>query len=275
MKKSKRKFLSATLILLAHGRGKRYKSSPRKLDSSSRYKFSEKQFSLLDGLPVYLYSLRTFYQSEHIQAIVIVSPKKYHRVLKEQITENLCPLFSNNENDFNKQTKNFSKPIFFTAGGKERYLSVYEGLQYCPSTTDYVFVHDAARPLIHPLDLKSMGSLLLELCKKNEHAALIPVCRATDSIKETNREGIIQTHLKRNFLRFASTPQCLPMSTFKNAYEIFLSQQKTIPTDDAEIYALSQAPIYTLELSYPNPKLTYQSDKWLILQLLKEKNIRT
>lgn len=41
----------------------------------------------------------------------------------------------------------FSKVRKVTAGGKERYDSVYAGLLCCQDT-DYVYIHDGARPFI-------------------------------------------------------------------------------------------------------------------------------
>ena len=41
----------------------------------------------------------------------------------------------------------FTKVSDVIAGGKERYDSVYQGLLAC-TDTDYVFIHDGARPFI-------------------------------------------------------------------------------------------------------------------------------
>ena len=108
-----------TAIVLAAGQGKRMHSK------------IQKQFMELGGMPVLCYSLRCFQESPLIRDIILVTGEKYVSYCREEIVEKY----------------GFTKVSAVVCGGKERYDSVYEGLQACKDT-EYVLIHDGARPFI-------------------------------------------------------------------------------------------------------------------------------
>ena len=105
-----------TAILLAGGSGKRMG-----LDC-------KKQYMLLDGYPLLYYSLKAFQESAVDEIVLVTNEESYCR-------EELIKKY------------HFDKVKTIVPGGKERYLSVYNGLLEAKET-DYVLIHDGARPFV-------------------------------------------------------------------------------------------------------------------------------
>ncbi len=227
---------SVSLIFLCAGKGKRFGSKV------------EKQFILFKKKPLYWYALKTFSQVSIIKEIVITLPAKKESLVSAQLKK---------EAAFKKKLD----CIQLVQGGKERYLSVYNALQHVNKKTNYVLIHDGARPLIH---LKDIKNILRQAYQKK--IATIPTEDLNDTIKQVNSLGFIASHPKRHQFKATSTPQCFPLNSLKQAYETFFKQNKInhLPTDDAEIYAFSKKPITTISLVYPNPKITYSKDKRIL-----------
>ena len=108
-----------TAIVLAAGQGKRMGSK------------IQKQFLEIQGKPVLYYSLACFEASPLIEDIVLVTGEDCISYCQREIVEKY----------------HLKKVKKIVAGGKERYDSVYAGLLACENS-DYVFIHDGARPFI-------------------------------------------------------------------------------------------------------------------------------
>ncbi len=217
--------MTFSLVLLAAGKGKRFGGSVKK------------QFLSFRGFPLYQYSLRTFINVKEIKQIVVVCALEDVEQVRKEIR-----FFSS------KQYK-----IFLTTGGEERYLSVLNGLQVLPVKTDFVLIHDAARPLISSEDI-------LAIIKKaiDSKEAILPCAKVIDTIK-TTKAGRVLDHLDREQLAAASTPQCMPFKTLLKGYQKCQSL-KRIPTDDAEVISLVGGEIKIHWLTAPNPKVTTSYD---------------
>lgn len=129
-----------TAIVLAAGRGRRMQSD------------TPKQFMELCGHPLVYYSLYAFEKSP-VDDIILVTGKDDVSYCRKEIVE-AC---------------DFRKVRAVIPGGKERYLSVYEGLK-AAAGTDYVLIHDGARPMIDETEIRlSMRAV------EEEHACVIGV----------------------------------------------------------------------------------------------------
>ena len=153
--------MKCTAIILAAGQGKRMKSNV------------QKQFLQLGEYPVLYYSLKAFQDSPEITDIVLVCGKTEINYCKDAFV----------------QKYHIDKVSEVVAGGKERYESVYQGLCACHKT-DYVLIHDGARPFVTEELIQRYGSphlqnaLRLFQCQKHPHKALHispddrhPVCK--------------------------------------------------------------------------------------------------
>ena len=103
-----------------------------------------------------------------------------------------------------------SKKTTYVTGGSERYKSVLNGIKNV--NTEYVLVHDGARPLIS----QSMIDDLLEELKYSECVSTgLPI---TDTIKKIDENGNITT-ISRDSLYSVQTPQGSKTEMLKSALE--------------------------------------------------------
>ncbi|OSN01560.1 2-C-methyl-D-erythritol 4-phosphate cytidylyltransferase [Lonsdalea populi] len=111
-------------------------------------------------------------------------------------------------------------------GGRQRADSVLAGLQQVQGV-EWVLVHDAARPCLHPDDL----ARLLELTSQSDVGGIL-AAPVRDTMKRSNAQGDIEHTVERNALWHALTPQLFPLMLLKNSLEHALSEGAEI-TDEA------------------------------------------
>lgn len=109
-------------------------------------------------------------------------------------------------------------------GGRERADSVLNALQQVK--TELVLVHDAARPCLHPYDLKAVM-----MAGKQPDGAIL-ACRVRDTMKRGNGQGAIASSVARDELWHALTPQCFATASLRRALTEALAAGATI-TDEA------------------------------------------
>lgn len=142
--------------------------------------------------------------------------------------------------------------ISWCLGGKERQDSVYQGLLHV--TSDYVMVHDGARPY---LSKECIDRLLLTL--ENYDACLLMVA-AKDTIKVIDENGFVKETPNRASLMHAQTPQAFKTEVIKEAYNI-AQKQNFLGTDDASLVeALMDVPVKVVAGDYRNKKMTTPED---------------
>src|SRR5271154_2712078 len=112
---------------------------------SSRRMGFDKLFALLAGKPVIAHSIAAFEQCKQIDEILIVSREERMTDIEKVV----------------KQGK-FTKVKKIVAGGAERHISVWNGLQAVNARTAYVAIHDGARPLVTPILIKQCIDLACE-----------------------------------------------------------------------------------------------------------------
>ena len=154
----------------------------------------------------------------------------------------------------------FTKVTKIVAGGKERYHSVYAGLQAIEDC-DYVFIHDGARPFV----TEQILTRAYETVKK-EHACVVGM-PVKDTIKLADESGYAADTPRRDLLWIVQTPQVFSFSLIKEAYTVFLKQEQELHsqgikmTDDAMVAEMfSDKKIRLVEGSYENIKITTPED---------------
>ena len=224
-----------TAIILAAGQGKRMNSSV------------SKQYMLLKDKPVLYYSLAAFENSLVTEVIVVVGKDDISYVKEEII-----------------KPYGFRKVTHVVEGGSERYLSVLSGLNEI-NTTDYVLVHDGARPLIKA---NTINTVISEVIRKKACIVGVP---SKDTVKLSSRDGVIDSTPEREHVYMVQTPQAFEYSILKEAYDNLGSYHGAVITDDAMIVeCLNKYPIHLVQGEYTNIKLTTPEDIVIAEALLKE-----
>ena len=115
--------------------------------------------------------------------------------------------------------------VVFTIGGQTRGESVKAGLDLVKS--EYVLIHDAARPLLYKEDVYN----LLDAAKETGGATLATKVYNTTCHIEN---GYVDEYFSRHTLASVVTPQCFKKELLVKAYQE--NVQKDTFTDDSSIF---------------------------------------
>jgi 2-C-methyl-D-erythritol 4-phosphate cytidylyltransferase len=191
-----------------------------------------KQFLLLKGRPILMYTIEAFYHSKTNPQVIAVLPDEYHAYWEE-----LCV-----EHEFNI-------PHLLVKGGETRFHSVKNGLDIIDDESALVAIHDAVRPLTKT----SIIDHSYEHAAKNGNA--VTAVKSRDTVRQLR--GGISSHLLRDEIYLVQTPQTFRVSQLKKAYE-----QDYIDkfTDDASVAEAAGFTISLIEGSYNNIKITFPED---------------
>ena len=145
------------------------------------------------------------------------------------------------------------------AGGEERYISVYNGLSEISDLATIIAIHDGARLLVLPEDIKAVVQATIE------HDAAILGVKVKDTIKRADELNKVIDTPNRNSLWTIQTPQVFRTHIIKDAYNKYLKDIKDdktmdIATDDSMIVEKAGYTIKIVEGSYSNIKITTPED---------------
>lgn len=215
----------------------------------------DKILMMIEGKPVFAYSIEAFIESEVVDRLMIV----YRDIEQKAVIEQWI---------FNNIDSENLPAIFWVQGGARRQDSVVaalRGLKEMVRETEYVYVHDLARPLIQPRSIRKMHQILLI------EKAVVLACAVVDTIKQRVVEApkTLQD-LDRETLWGMETPQAFGYGLIYEAYEEVVRRDLRI-TDDAGAVSILGHPIAIVENDYPNPKITLKRDVDYLEFLLSKK----
>ena len=222
-----------TAIVLASGKGKRMNTD------------MPKQFMNINGYPMLYYSLKAF-EDSLVDSIVLVTSADDIGYCKKEIVDSY----------------NLTKVHAIVEGGVERYHSTAAGLKVCNEETDYVMIHDCARPCLTPdIISSSMESVIA-------NGACTVAVKVTDTICKTSDGGVIIEIPNRNYLWSVQTPQSFVFEEIKRAHEVLADtepkmtiEEKTSITDDVWVWKkFITKDVWIVEGSYENVKVTNPAD---------------
>lgn len=209
-----------------------------------------KQYLDLCGKEVLAWSLLAFEKAEEVSEIVLVCSEKDIPFCRESIVEKY----------------GISKVKMIVPGGAERYLSVWAGLQALDTDTDYVLIHDGARPLVDG------GIICRTLEKAKIYSASVAAMPVKDTIKVSSSAGFADHTPDRKTLWQVQTPQVFSYGLVYGAYRDLVREGRTDVTDDAMVVeTMRQVRCYLAEGSYRNIKITTPEDLLIARALLDEK----
>jgi len=152
------------------------------------------------------------------------------------------------------QHEHWSKVAAIVPGGPRRQDSVRLGLDTLATVapmTDWVMIHDGARPLVTPTILEA------GLKAAQECSAAIAAVAVKDTIKQV-RQGLIHATLDRSELWAIQTPQVFSFQLILSAHHSPLAQKDV--TDDAALLERLGKSVAIFPGSHTNIKITTQED---------------
>lgn len=198
-----------------------------------------KQYLLLDGVPIVARTLQVFQNSKLIDGIILVTPEQEIPFCRQEVVEKYA----------------LHKVMAIVPGGKERQHSVFNGLQELAKTAskaDIVMIHDGVRPFIDEKLIRQVYSTVLE------HGAALVAVPVKDTIK-TVANGFVQTTPDRATLWQAQTPQAFRFELIMKAYKQAITDN-FLGTDDCALFERTDGQIAVVPGDYSNIKITTPED---------------
>ncbi|WP_455628518.1 2-C-methyl-D-erythritol 4-phosphate cytidylyltransferase [Parabacteroides chinchillae] len=200
-----------------------------------------KQFIPMNGKPVLMHTLETFYQWDEAARLILVLPEEHQSYWKMLCKEIGCGV-----------------PHEVVNGGETRFHSVRNGLEFLSerfgvsfgrNENVFVGVHDGVRPFVS----KEVITACFEKAQQCGNA--IPVMPMIESLRELDGEGSHPVDRSRYIA--VQTPQvfssCLLLKAYKQPYSLLF-------TDDASVVEAIGEVVHTVEGNRENIKITTPFD---------------
>lgn len=211
---------------------------------------SNKQYLLLDGMPIVARTLQSFQDSPCIEAIYLVIPEAEIPFCRAEVVERY----------------RLSKVRAIVPGGAERQHSVCNGLQAMEGIEedDLVLIHDGVRPFVSEQMMRDAAAAAAEA------GAAVVAVPVKDTVKVV-RDGVIAETPAREQLWLAQTPQAFRFGLIRAAHAE-AAAQGFLGTDDASLIERQGGEVRVVTGDYRNIKITTPEDLVLAEAFLKERN---
>jgi 2-C-methyl-D-erythritol 4-phosphate cytidylyltransferase len=184
---------------------------------------------LLEGKPLFYYSLKTFLDISQVNQVILVLQKKHFKIARKFISE---------------------ERIDLSEGAKTRKQSVANGLAKIRDEINYVLIHDCARPFVKK-------QIVLKVIKElKKHSAVVPGIKVKDTLKQVEA-GVVKKTLNRNNLYSIQTPQGFKKDLIKTLYKKY---RGTDFTDSSQLIEKTGKTVKLVKGDSLNFKLTYRED---------------
>jgi 2-C-methyl-D-erythritol 4-phosphate cytidylyltransferase len=154
-----------------------------------------KQFLALEGVPIFVHTLRKFSSSDAVDEIYLAVRSED----RERVRQDL-------------EREHFARPVRLVTGGPSRQETVARALAQAAPGTDLVVVHDAVRPFVE----LEMIRRVTEAARK-EGAAILGIL-SVDTVKQVERQTIVGT-IPRERIVLAQTPQAFRYAILREAFD--------------------------------------------------------
>ena len=199
-----------------------------------------KNYACIRGIPILVRSLHQMSQVPGLDlALVAVAPGEEEGA--RQLLEEWQP----------RQFPNLSWNI--VTGGKERQYSVANALARLPENTQWVAVHDGARPFADPELIQRVWD------KARETGAAVAAVPCKDTIKMADLEKSVERTLDRSRLWAVQTPQIFRPGLLREGFSLAREQHLDV-TDDASLVEALRKKVALVMGSYDNRKIATPED---------------
>lgn len=222
-------------IVLAGGSGSRMGSD------------TTKQMMILDGKPLIVHCLLAMETSDYIDEVILVAKADEKDLYPAMLTK-----------------YGITKVSRIVEGGETRQDSVLKGFECVPDKADFVAIHDGARPLITPAQIKAV------VLAAYDYKAAAAAAPAKDSVKVANISGMIDYTVDRKTVWLIQTPQVFYGNLFR-ASIYTAAKDKFQGTDDTEVAEHAGFSAKLIDTGYENIKVTTPVDLLLAEAILKQR----
>jgi 2-C-methyl-D-erythritol 4-phosphate cytidylyltransferase len=199
----------------------------------------------INGKPLFFYSLQALERSRRIQSIILVVPAKYLWNVQRFV-----------------RSFKLKKIKAVVEGGETRSQSVAHGLQSTDDDTDFVLIHDGARPLIKTAEIDQAIQMALK------YSAVVFGVPVKPTIKRVNKALTVIETINRDELWEVQTPQIFRKDVLVKAHQ---HKNSKTASDDAFLVEQMGKPVKIFPGSYENIKVTTPDDLALVKILLKKR----
>lgn len=161
---------------------------------------------------------------------------------------------------------NITDKLLLAEGGAERMESVanaLSALQPFAADDDWVLVHDAVRPCVHPSDVRKLMRELLQ-----ERAGGLLAVPVRDTLKESDGSQLVVRTVERSRIWQAATPQMFRFAVLQRAIQRVQAEYKIV-TDEASAVEALGLPVRLVPGRSDNIKVTYPEDLVLAAAVLQ------
>jgi 2-C-methyl-D-erythritol 4-phosphate cytidylyltransferase len=212
---------------------------------SSRRMGFDKIFAPLHGKPVLYWSIAAFQNCTDIADIIVVTRADAIPVVRKLAED-----------------EKLTKLQTVVAGGIERHLSVWAGLQAVRSDEcELVAIHDGARPLVTP----KLISECIALARKK--GAVSCAAQIPDTVKQASYELVVTDSVDRNGLWAMQTPQVFSAALILQAYASLMTHNEVVTDEVSAIQKLGKR-VSLLQNDDYNFKITFRRDLAMAEQVL-------
>ncbi len=202
--------------------------------NASRMQGVNKIFYELCGTPVIGYSIEAFEKAQLINEIVIVAKEDdFERI------RGIC------------ESLHVNKPVKLAPGGDTRSRSVQNGIRLSSTQSDFIAIHDGARPLI----TAELADRLVSLAY--EYGCVAPCTPVIDTIKTVDDDMTVQNTPDRKYLKAVQTPQVFKKEILLKAYD---NAGGFDGYDDCSYAERIGERVHLFELAEHNMKITRKDD---------------
>ncbi len=206
----------------------------------------KKTFAKLDGRPVFLRTIEHFMSRQDVcQKILAVAPEDLATV-KSSYGANLGFM-----------------GVQLVEGGEYRCDSVAAALRVVSDESEYVAIHDAARPCITP---DRIDKVFEEAVKSGAAILAMPL---VGTIKRVSELNVVEETVSRAGLFEAQTPQVFRKDILVQAYQRLDPSRRVEMTDDAQVVEAVGHAVSVVAGDATNIKVTTKSDLTLASAIMK------
>ncbi|MFZ4116068.1 MAG: 2-C-methyl-D-erythritol 4-phosphate cytidylyltransferase [Chthoniobacterales bacterium] len=224
--------------------------------SSTRFG-SDKLMATIHGKPLITYSLRAFSETPFISSIMLVVPPGREAEFRKIVDSLKIP--------------HLTAMTHIISGGKTRYASVQNGLQALralSASTQFVAIHDAARPLITRAQIESVCRAAY---KEGAAALALPV---VETLHRADVDGYAQETVDRQGLWSMQTPQVFSAIDLVSYFALKkinnkIDVEKKLYTDEVSAFLQQGVKVRLIENREPNIKVTYPADLNVVQNYLR------